>query len=210
MVLSCLPQNTAWYDCCVHPPDRNILKALIGISIEFGPIVVFLFASEFFDFFTAASLFVGATLVALIAGYIRQKRVAWFPLIAGAIILVSGLLTIFLRDPFYLIIKDTIYNGVFAVVLCVGLALDKSFLKPLFGGLFAMTDRGWIILTKRWATMFVLLTLTNEIARATLTPNDWVTFKGIATLATIVFALWQFRLSKRERLPEATTWGMRR
>ena len=189
---------------------RNALgKVLLSLSIEFGPIIVFLVASELLTFMQAASAFVVATCLALTASYIEQKRIAWFPLIAGAIIIVSGLLTVLLDDPFYLIIKDTIYNGVFAVVLIVGLFFHIGILKYLFDGLFAMTDRGWRILSLRWAIMFTLLAVANEIARAHLDPTAWVVFKASATLATIVFALYQFRLSKKERLPESSPWGMK-
>ncbi len=197
----------------VFLPDmtrRNALgKVLLSLSIEFGPIIVFLVTSELLTFMQAATAFVVATAIALTASYIEQKRIAWFPLIAGAIIIVSGLLTILLDDPFYLIIKDTIYNGVFAVVLIVGLFFRVGILKYLFDGLFAMTDRGWRILSLRWAIMFTLLAVANEVARAQLEPNVWVVFKASATLVTIVFALYQFRLSKKERLPESSPWGMK-
>jgi intracellular septation protein len=189
---------------------RNALgKVLLSLSIEFGPIIVFLVASELLTFMQAASAFVAATAIALTASYIEQKRIAWFPLIAGVIIIVSGLLTILLDDPFYLIIKDTMYNGIFAVVLIVGLFFRVGLLKYLFDGLFAITDRGWRILSLRWAIMFTLLAVANEIARAQLEPNVWVVFKASATLVTIVFALYQFRLSKQERLPESSAWGMK-
>ncbi len=60
----------------------------------------------------------------------------------------------------------------------------------------------------RWASMFALLAITNEVARVHLSPEGWVVYKGIATAATIAFALYQFRLAKKERLPEASPWGM--
>lgn len=108
-----------------------------------------------------------------------------------------------------MIIKDTLYNGIFALVLFGGLYYGKLFLKILFGGMFAMTDYGWKVLTMRWATMFTLLAITNEIARFYLDEYGWVNYKFIATLVTMTFSLYQFRLSKKERLPEATQWGMR-
>jgi intracellular septation protein A len=61
----------------------------------------------------------------------------------------------------------------------------------------------------RWAIFFVLLTISNEVARHFLIPEDWVIFKGISTGITIIFSLYQFRLSKKERLPNSTEWGMK-
>jgi len=186
-----------------------ILKLILNLSVEFGPIIAFLIASEYLEFFPAVSVFIILTIIAMIVGQIERKSFAWFPFIVGISVIVTGLLTVILKDPFYIIIKDTLYNGAFAIVLIVGLYYKKSLLKPLFQGLFSMTEKGWRILTIRWSVLFILLTIGNEIARTYLTPEDWVMYKTLATLATIVFSLYQFKLSKKERLPESSSWGMR-
>jgi intracellular septation protein len=184
-------------------------KILLNLSIEFGPIVAFLVASELTSFLKATLIFVLLTGLALIAGYIERRELAWFPLIVGISIIGFGMLTIIFKNPFFIIFKDTIYNGLFAVVLGTGLLYKKPLLKPLFKGLFSMSEKGWLILTFRWMVMFILITISNEIARMHLTPDDWVVYKGISTLATMAFSLYQFKLSRQERLPDSTQWGMR-
>ena len=183
-------------------------KALLSLSIEFGPIIVFSILSEKINFILATAIFIVLTIIAFIAGLIERKRVAWFPLIVAVLVVGFGLLTVVLKNPFFIIIKDTLYNGAFALILFVGLMFNKGLLKPLFDSLFAMTDEGWRILSFRWAIMFVLLTVGNEIARANLNPTDWVNYKILATLATAAFSLYQFKLSKKCRLPDSTEWGM--
>lgn len=184
-------------------------KLLLNLFIEFGPIIGFLIASELTTFIRATSIFIVLTLIALMLGFIERRAVAWFPLIVAVTIVSFGLLTVVFENPFFIIIKDTLYNGIFAVVLFVGLCYRKSFLKILFGNMFAMTDRGWRVLTFRWAIMFTLLAITNEIARVSLDEYGWLSYKITATLVTIVFALYQFKLSKKERLPDSTPWGMK-
>lgn len=184
-------------------------KLFLNLFIEFGPIVGFLIVSELTTFIRATTIFVILTLVALTLGLIERGGIAWFPLIVAVTIVSFGLLTIFFHNPFFIIIKDTLYNGLFAVILVVGLYYRKLFLKILFGGMFAMTDNGWRILTIRWATMFILLAITNEVARFYLSEYGWLNYKFSATIITAAFSLYQFRLSKKERLPEATAWGMR-
>jgi intracellular septation protein len=186
-----------------------VAKLVLNLSIEFSPIIAFLAASEVMTFIQATTLFVILTFIALIAGFIERKELAWFPLIVAISVIGFGLLTIIFDNPFFIIIKDTIYNGVFALTLFIGLAFNRPLLKPLFKGLFSMTDKGWKILTFRWAIMFVLLTISNEIARIYLVPEKWIIYKGLATLATIIFSLYQFSLSKKERSPDSTPWGMR-
>ncbi len=186
-----------------------LLKLLVNLGIEFGPIVAFLVASELTSFLYATTIFVALTILALIVGFIERRELAWFPLIVSLTVIGFGLLTIIFKDPFFIIIKDTLYNGTFAIVLFIGLWKDKALLKPLFRGLFSMTDKGWRILTFRWAIMFVVLTITNEIARVSFDPMIWVDYKALATVATIIFMMYQFRLSKKERLPDSNAWGMR-
>jgi len=186
-----------------------ILKLILNLSIEFGPIIAFLVTSEIYSFVTATTIFVILTIISLIVGFVERRELAWFPLIVGLSVVISGTLTIIFNDPFYLILKDTVYNGAFAVILIIGLYCKKSLLKPLFRGLFSMTDLGWTILTKRWAIVFIILTITNEISRIYLMPEDWIIYKSIATVGTIIFSLYQFTLSKKERLPESSPWGMR-
>ncbi len=186
-----------------------IFKLIINLGIEFGPIIAFLIASELTTFIQATIIFVIITVVALIVGLIERREIAWFPLIAGVIIIFFGMLTIILNNPFFLIIKDTLYNGFFALILFVGLYFKKPLLEPLFKGLFSMTNKGWMILTFRWAIAFTLLAVSNEFARISLSPEGWVVYKGLATLGTIIFSLYQFKLSKAERLPNSTPWGMK-
>ncbi len=186
-----------------------IFKLILNLGIEFGPIIAFLLASELTTFIKATIIFVVVTIIALIAGLIERREIAWFPLIAGVIIIFFGVLTIIFKNPFFLIIKDTLYNGIFALILFIGLFFKKPLLEPLFKGLFSMTNKGWMILTFRWAIAFTLLAISNEFARISFTPEGWVVYKGLATLGTIIFSLYQFKLSKAERLPNSTVWGMR-
>ncbi len=186
-----------------------IKKLILNLSIEFGPIIAFLVSSELTSFINATIIFVAVTSLALLAGYIERGELALFPLIVGISIIGFGLLTIIFDNPFFIIIKDTLYNGLFALTLFIGLLFKKPLLKPLFRGLFSMTDQGWITLTWRWMTMFILLTISNEYARVVFPPETWIIYKGLATVATIIFSLYQFKLSKKERLPEASPWGMR-
>lgn len=184
-------------------------KMLLGLSIEFGPILVFFLTVERINFITATTIFVGLTIIALIAGFIERRKIAWFPLIVGISVLVFGIATIIFKDPFFIIFKDTIYNGIFAIILFWGLKHKKGLLKPLFGSLFAMTDAGWRTLSLRWACLFTVLAVSNEVVRVHLTSEAWVSYKLIATLITILFSIYQFKLARQERLPEANSWGMR-
>jgi intracellular septation protein len=185
-------------------------KLTINLGIEFGPIIVFLIACQTCTFLHATEIFVVATILALIVSFFERRHLAWFPVIVALTIVLFGALTIIFHNPFFIIFKDTLYNGLFGVILLIGLLFGKGLLKPLFKSLFAMSEKGWRILSLRWAIFFILLALSNEVARAVMNPHDWaVYYKALATLSTMVFAVYQFRLAKKERLPDSTPWGMR-
>lgn len=185
------------------------VNVLVSWGIEFGPICVFFLTSEWIGFLPSTKLFVLLTAIALLVAYVRERRIALFPLIAGLSVIGFGLLTVLTDNPLYLILKDTIYNGAFALALALGLYMfDTPILKHLFSSLFLMTDRGWRILSQRWMIAFVLLAVSNEIAWRIFTPDEWIIYKMVATFITIVFGLYQLTLSRRERLPESNRWGM--
>lgn len=178
-------------------------------GIEFGPIVAFFLTSEYLGIITSTAIFVSLTALALVVSYGRDKRVALFPLLAGASVIAFGVLTVALGNPFFIIIKDTVYNGLFAIAIAVGLyGFRHPILKDLFGSLFHMTDKGWMTLSRRWMVMFALLTASNEVIRHFFAPEAWIDYKMIATFVTIVFGFYQITLSRRERMPDANKWGM--
>jgi len=94
-------------------------------------------------------------------------------------------------------------NTLFAVILFSGLAFGRALLKPLFGAALQLSDRGWRVLTLRWAIFFVILAILNEIVWRNFTTDFWVSFKlfGIMPL-TFLFAASQTPLLLREQVEE--------
>jgi intracellular septation protein len=185
------------------------IRLFIGLSIEFGPIVVFFLTAPKLGFMSSTGLFVVLTTLSLVYAFIKERRVAYFPLIAGSSVILSGIATLIFKEPLFLIVKDTIYNGAFAIVLIAGVLKNRGLLKPLFKSLFAMNDTGWKILSLRWAILFILLAISNEIVWRNYDEITWVTYKGYSTFITIIFAVYQFRLARKYRLPDSNSWGMR-
>jgi intracellular septation protein len=179
-----------------------------GIS-EFAPIVTFVLAAEFLGFMPAVGLLALASVTVLILEWSVSRRIPKFGLIASVLILFFSGLSIVTGSEFFIILKDTLYTLTFAVILGVGLLCNQLFLKALFGDFFAMTEHGWRVLTMRWIAWFLILALSNEIARTQLVPTVWIYYKLIAVLFTWVFGFYQFKLARAERLPEANEWGLR-
>jgi intracellular septation protein len=185
-------------------------KEIVGNAIsEFAPIVTFVGVSETLGFEPALKALVVVSMLSLLLSWFIEKRIPKFGLIAASTIFLFGMLSIIFDNPFYIIIKDTLYEFIFGLALLIGLILGRSYLKTLFGDFFAISEHGWKLLTLRWMFFFFLLALSNEIVRRILTPETWVIYKFIAVFITWIFGFSQFTLVKRERLPESTPWGFR-
>lgn len=174
-------------------------------TVDYGPLVVF-FAGYFqFGLFAATAGLMGATAVALSLSFAYERRLAMVPLVTAAVVGVFGGLTLWLQDETFIKLKPTIVQVLFAAVLFGGLFFKRSFLKSLLGTTISMDERGWHILTVRYACFFLVMAGLNEVVWRTQSTDFWVTFKvfGIAGL-TVLFALSQVPVMTRHHVERET------
>ena len=74
-----------------------------------------------------------ATLIALGVAWWRYHKLPVMPLVSGAVVLVFGGLTLYLRDDTFIKLKPTIVYLMFAGLLGAGLLLKKPVLELLLG-----------------------------------------------------------------------------
>ena len=169
------------------------MKTFAKPIIEFGPVVVF------FYFFIKTGEIQSAILplmiaagIAIVASLLIEKKINQMLLFSTILIFIFGSLTIYFNDPFFIKIKVTIVNLIFAVILYVGILFKKLFLKSLMGGSLKMSDDSWLTLSKRWAVFFLFLAICNEIVYRNFSDAFWVNFKlfGIMGL-TFIFIFSQ-------------------
>ncbi len=184
------------------------IKFAINALTEFVPVALFIVATEIFSFSFGVKVLIVSALTALLVSYFLEKRIPVFGIFAASTILFFGALTLIFHNPFFIIIKDTLYYFFFAIAISVGLLQKKYVLRFFFGDFFAMTERGWKILSMRWFFFFVLLGIGNEVSRMMFTPPVWALYKLFAVIATWIFGFYQLTLTKKERLPEASSWGL--
>lgn len=184
--------------------DGSQLKKLL---VELGPLVVFftvnsqahrVISDPKHAIFWGTGAFMVATLIALIVSRSLFGRVPVMPLVSGFFVIIFGGLTLLLQDELFIKMKPTIVNALFAAALFAGLMFERPLMKYLFGEVFHLTEKGWTILTWRWACFFVFLAVLNELVWRSFSTDFWVSFKVFGVMPiTIVFAALQVGLLKR-------------
>jgi intracellular septation protein len=149
------------------------------------------------------------TVMALTFALVREKRIPAFSLIASGFVLVSGAATLFTHDPYWVALEYTLYNLSFGIAMFVGYAIDTPVLKLLFGTMFSITEKGWHRLSLRWGIFFLLTALGSELFWRLGSADMWLYYRFIMTAVLCLFGFSQFFLTRTERLPESSPWGLR-
>lgn len=171
--------------------------AWIRSAIDFGALLAFIGSFAFLRItgvdgeeaiIRATWVLMGASVIALIAGWIIQRRIAWLPLIAGSFALVFGGLTVIFHDSSFMKLKITIQNGILATALLGSVLIGKNLGKLLLGQALPLPDEAWRTLTIRYGLFFAACAIANEIVWRTQSNDFWVAFRGGMQIASLVFA----------------------
>ncbi|MEM9810328.1 MAG: septation protein IspZ [Pseudomonadota bacterium] len=214
------------------PIPQDKLEGREKFAVEFGPVVALfagylfnervgpaldrLFGSDLFagdggQLFTGLALFLPAFAIAFLYSVIRTKRVAPVLAVTGAMALGMGILTFVFQDKRFFYIKPTIVYGLIALILTVGVATKKNFLKLLFDGAIELSEAAWRTLTIRIIGFHVVAALANEILWRTLTTGCvtgadcggeavWLTVKSIGfPIAYVLFMVAQAPLIMKDQ-----------
>ncbi len=173
---------------------------------EYGPLAVFVAAYALGDLMVATAALIAATAVALILSYAMSRHIPALPLVTAIIVGIFGGLTLWLQDETFIKLKPTIVQVLFAAVLFGGLLFNKSLLRKVMGAALHLDDRGWRILTLRFAFFFLAMAGLNEVVWRTQSTDVWVGFKSFGIVGlTLVFGLCQAGVIKRHQVPEPAT-----
>jgi intracellular septation protein len=206
-----------------HSAEQNTrteaLSPGIKLALDLGPLVLFfianarpklfeplvaplvpkaILAGENAGLFTATLVLMLAVVAALGASWWLMRRLSIMPVVTAGLVIVFGAMTFYLQDPSFIKMKPTVLYILFGLVLYGGLALKKPLLPVLFDRAFDLTERGWHVLTLRWANCFFVLAGVNELVWRTQSNDVWVAFKfpGIF-IFLLVFSVAQVPLILR-------------
>ena len=166
------------------------------LLLDYGPLLIFFvtykIAGSGLQGTLAATLaFMVAAVASIVAGLTLVGRVSPMVWLSTGLIVGFGAITLYLRDPRFIQMKPTIIYLLFAGTLLAGLVRRKPMLRWLFGPVFpGLSDEGWLKLSRNWALFFLALAGANEVMRATLSFDTWLTLKvwGVSVLS-FIFAI---------------------
>lgn len=173
-------------------------------ALDYGPLLIFFLAYKVSGIFTGTAAFMAAIAIAMIVSRIRLGRISPMMWLSSILVIAFGGLTLWLHDPKFIQIKPTIIYALLAGLLFIGLARGKPLLKyVLEHGYDGLSDRGWFKLSRNWAWFFLVMAVLNEILRATLSFDGWLTVKvwGV-TLLSSAFAAANIPMLMRHGLAE--------
>jgi intracellular septation protein len=159
------------------------------LLLDFAPLFIFFITNWQAGIFWGTGLFMVATAIALIAGYLLTGTIARMPLITAIFVAIFGGLTIWLHNDLFIKIKVTLINALFGTALLAGLRYDHIFLKAIMGEMVHMPREAWRRLTMRWGVFFLAVAALNEAVWRNVSTDMWVNFKVFGLMGlTLVFA----------------------
>jgi intracellular septation protein len=179
------------------PSNRPWLRP----AVEYGPLIFFFAAYLKFGLMAATGALMAASVVAITASYVLERRVPVVTVATAVVVMIFGGLTLYFDDERFIKLKPTIVQGLFAVILIGGLIFDRPLLKPLLSGAWRLTDQGWRTLTLRFGLFFAVMAVINEIVWRTQSTDFWVNYKIFgAIVLTLAFTASQARLIMRSQI----------
>lgn len=178
------------------------LNPWVKIGLELGPVLVFFIAfgrlksqtvtiggTEYGGFVLATACFVPLLVLSTLILWRLTGRLSVMQLVTLALVVVFGGLSVWFNDPRFFKMKVTLIYLLFAGALGFGLLRGRSYLALVMDEAMPLKPQGWMILTRRVATLFVALAIANEVIWRTQSDQIWVNFKtfGLPVIMMLFF-----------------------
>ena len=188
---------------------KTVLHFGLSFFIEFGALLVFLYTSIFYDFFFGVKVLMFLTFVSFFVSWWRDRRIPVFALISTVGILISGTLSLYFQNAYFVVLEYTLYNLVFGLFTIAGYWTGRPLMKYLFHRMFDITDAGWQELSKRWGIFFLICVFLNEFFWHVYGEHVWLWYRVVILVISLLFSFYQFKLTKQERNSTANAYGLR-
>ena len=188
--------------------------------LELGPTLIFfviymwirddsfvIAGTTYTGFIVAALVFVPILLVSMGILWALTGALSRMQLFTAFMVIFFGGLTAWFNDERFFKMKTTIVYGCFAAILGFGLMRGHSYLQWIMNAALPMQEKGWMILTRRLALMFLALAVANEIIWRTQSTDLWVKLETFAFPVALFVFLWAQIMSLQRYMIEPPKGG---
>lgn len=173
------------------------------LILDFLPVVLFFAVYKYTgDLIIATLVLIPATIIQVIIGYLRDRKVEPMPLVTLALVVILGGATVYLNDPVFIKWKPTLVNGLFALAFLASEFVfgGKTVVERLMGSAVTLTQAQWTRLNRAWIGFFVFSGVVNLWVAYQFSENTWVNFKlfgmlGLTLIFVLLQGLWMTRVA---------------
>lgn len=160
---------------------------------DFFPVVLFFIAYKSYDMYVAIQVFMAAIAAQLLLLKLTGRpieKMHWFSL--GAVLVLGGI-SLWYRDPLFLMWKPSIFNWAFAAALLLSeWLMQRGIMRRMLEAVAPFPDFVIRRLTYAWALFLSFLGVLNLYVAYNFSEDTWVDFKLFGLMGlTLVFALGQ-------------------
>ena len=169
---------------------KKVPPRWLPAALDYGPLILFFGGYKILGVLGGTAIFMVAISAAVVIAKWTLGRISPMMWMSAILVIVFGSLTLYLHDPKFIQIKPTIIYSILSAMLFGGLLRGRALLKyVLEHGYDGLSDKGWLLLSRNWAWYFAAMAVANEILRASVEFDAWLTIKvwGV-TIVTILFA----------------------
>jgi intracellular septation protein len=163
------------------------------LLFDFFPILLFFIAYKFFDIYVATGVAIAATFLQVAISWFRTRTVATMQLVALAIIIIFGGLTLYLHDEQFIKWKPTVINWLFGGAFLASQIFGRqTAIERMLSSNLSLPKLIWRRLNLLWVVFFLSLGGANLFVMSHFDRDTWVNFKLFGMLGlTVVFIVLQ-------------------
>ena len=183
-------------------PAENSERPGRRLLLDLGPLVLF-FGTNYVtrDFMLSIKVLICATIIALIIGWLTERRISLMASVGCIAVAFFGGLSVYFDNEIFIKVKPTILTGLLAFLIAGGRLIGRNPLRAIMGSQINLTETGWRQMSWLWVAMFTTTAIANEVAWRALSTDDWVTFKAFGiTGISLIFMVASFPVLSKQQI----------
>jgi intracellular septation protein len=183
-------------------PAENSERPGRRLLLDLGPLVLF-FGTNYVtrDFMLSIKVLICATIIALIIGWLTERRISLMAAVGCIAVAFFGGLSVYFDNEIFIKVKPTILTGLLAFLIAGGRLIGRNPLRAIMGSQINLTETGWRQMSWLWVAMFTTTAIANEVAWRALSTDDWVTFKAFGiTGISLIFMVASFPVLSKQQI----------